>query len=102
MLRHLREDIDVTLDERRLCDYTERMAVLLQHPQHLTGDAELALSRLPGIGVDAEHQRLALIALFLQLIAQLCSRVGLVEEFCFEIEAGREAQVGMGGTRKAV
>ena len=63
---------------------------------------ELPLGRLIGIGVAAERDRPAGIALLAQLGREQRRRLRLVEDAALEIEAGRQAEIGVARPRVAI
>ena len=63
---------------------------------------ELALGRLIGIGVGAERDRLAAIARPRQFRRQQRRRVLLDEDAALEVEAGRQAEIGVRRPREAI
>ncbi len=101
-LRHLGEDVDVALDERSLGDNRHRMAKIAQHFEDRAGDFKLALGGLIGIGVAAERDRPAAISLLAQLLLEQRRSLRLIEDAALEIEAGRQAEIGMARPRVAI
>ena len=100
--RHLAEDVDVALDQRALGDDRHRMAEIAQHFEDRARDAEPALGRLIGVGVAAERDRPAGVALLAQLGREQRRRLRLVEDAGLEIEAGRQAEIGVARPRIAI
>src|SRR5258708_26746346 len=77
------------------------MAKIAQHFEDRTGDAEPTLDRLIGIGIAAERERFAAVPLFAQLGREQSRSLRLVEEAALEIEARRQAEIGMARPRLA-
>src|SRR5665213_531714 len=100
--RHFGEDVDVALDQCALGDDRYRVAEIAQHFEDLAHDAELALGRLIGIGVGADRDRPAAIALFAELGGEQRRRLRLVEDAALEIEPGRQAEIGVARPREAI
>ena len=101
-LRHPRQDVDVAQDQRRLGDDADRMAGRLQHLEDLAHDPVALLDRLVGIGIGADRHGLRLIAGLGELALEQLRRVRLGEQPRLEIDAGRQAHIGMGRPREAV
>ena len=85
-----------------LGDDRDRVAELAQHLEDRARDAEPALGRLIRVGVAAERDRPAGVALLAQLVAQQRRRLRLVEDAGLEIEARRQAEIGMARPRVAI
>ncbi len=101
-LRHPRQDVEVAHDQRRLGDDADRMRHPIEHLENAAHDLQIALDRLIGIGVGADRDHARLVARVRQLLFQQRRRVVLGEQLRFEIEAGRQAEIGVGRPRKAV
>jgi hypothetical protein len=101
-LARLRENIDVARHQRRLGDDADRMAGTLQHLENAAHDLPFALDRLIGIGIGADRDHARLVVRRRQLLFQQLRRVGLGEQFRFEIEPRRQAEIGVGRPREAV
>ena len=71
------------------------MPEIAEHLQDPAGDPEAALDRLVRVGVAAERNRAADVPLFSQLLGEQRGGVRLIEESALEIEAGRQAEIGM-------
>src|SRR4029077_20263851 len=93
--RHLCENVEVALDQRRFGDDRDRVAKIAQYFEDRPGAAELALDRLIGIGVAAECDWAAHIALLAQLDSEQFCSLRLVKEPALEIEPRRQAEIGM-------
>ena len=78
------------------------MAGALQHFENAAHDLPLALDRLIGIGVGADRDHARLVILRRQFLFQQLRRIGLGEQFGFEVEPRRQAEKGVGRPRKAV
>ena len=78
--RHLGEDVEIALDQRRFGDDRHRVAEIAQHFEDRAGDAEPPLDRLVGVGVAAERDRPAGVALLAQLRGEQRRRLRLVED----------------------
>ncbi len=102
ILRHRRQEIDVALHERRFGDHGYRMAELLQHFKDAAGQVDLALDRLIAVGVHTGGNRLRLVGRLRQFGAQQLRRILLDEDAAFEIEPGRQAEIGMRRTGEAI
>ena len=96
------EQIDVALDQRVLGNQRKWMLGFQHHFDQLAGQLELALDRLVRVGVDAQRDRLWHIARLRQLLAQQLRRIGLGKQLGLEIQARRQVQIGVRGTREAV
>ena len=101
-LRHLGQDVDVALDQRRFGDDGDGMPGLAQHFENAAHDLEFAFGRLVGIGVGAERDRRAAIGGLGELGPEQPRRLGLDQYPAFEIEPGRQAQIGVGRAREAI
>jgi hypothetical protein len=95
VLGHLAEDVEVALDQCRFGHDRDRVAKVAEHLQDRARDAEPAFYRLVGIGIAAERDRPAVVSLFPQFPGEQRRRIGLVEQAALEIEAGRQAEIGM-------
>src|ERR1700743_3567490 len=78
------------------------MAATLQNAQDASRYLQALLKRLVTVGVDAERNGLAHVPRLGEFSLQNIDRVCLVEQFGFEIQAGREPKVGVRRARKAV
>jgi hypothetical protein len=78
------------------------MAVALEHLQDAPHDLMLPLDRLVGIGVGADGDGARLVALGRELALEQLRRLGLGEQLGFEVEARREAEIGVGGAGEAI
>ena len=78
------------------------MAGALQHFENAAHDFPLALDRLIGIGVGADRDHARFVILRRQFLFQQLRRVGFGKQFRFEIEPGRQAEIGVGRPRKTV
>ena len=100
--RHPRQNIDVAGHQRRLGDDADRMAGAFQHFENAAHDLPLALDRLIGIGIGADRDHARFVILRRQFLFQQLRRIGLGEQFRFEIEPRRQAEKSVGRPRKAV
>ena len=78
------------------------MPAFQQRFQNLPGDPEPLLDGLVRIGVRAQPDRLADVLRVAQFLAQQLRRSRLVEQPRFEIQAGREVEIGVRGPRETV
>ena len=101
-LRQPRQDVEVAQDQRRLGDDADRMAGALQHFEDAAHHLVLALDRLIRIGVGADRDGARLVARRRQLLLQQRRRIRLHEQLGFEIEPGRQAEIGVGRPREAI
>ena len=92
-LRHLGQQVQVAQDAARLGHDRQRLPRLVQHLQHATGEAQLALDRLVGVGGRAEVDRLRAPAGSAQRDAQALGGIDLGDQTRFEIQPGRQVQV---------
>src|SRR6056297_321533 len=100
--RHVRQDIQIPLDQRALGHNRHRMVEPRQHLQTAPGDRILPLHWLIGIGVGADGDRRHPVAARAQLRLQPRRGLGPRDQPGLEIKAGRQPQIGMAGPRKAV
>ncbi len=100
--RHLAQDVDIALDQRRLGDDRHRVAKPLQHLEQRARDLQLALDRLVGVGIDADCNRPTAVTGLAQLVIQQRRRVRLAEQPGLEIEAGRQAEISVRRPGEAV
>ena len=89
-------------DELALGDDAHRIVEVAQHPQDLAGDPELALDRLVGIGVGPHGDDVGAVFRRSEFGRQQLRGIGLEQDPGFEIEAGREAEIGVRRPREAV
>ena len=101
-LGHVAQDVDVARDELALGDDAHGIVELAQHAEDLAGDLQLALDRLVGIGVGAHGDHVGPVFRRGELGVQKLGGVGLEQDLGLEIEAGREAEIGVGRPREAV
>ncbi len=101
-LRHLGQDVEVAPDQRRFADDRDRMTEIAQHFEDRAGDLEPSFDRLIGIGVAAQRDRSASIALLAQFGSEQARGLRLVEQPAFEIEAWRQAEIGVARPRIAI
>jgi hypothetical protein len=101
-LRHAGENVEIAQDERRLGHDADRMAVTLEHLQDVPHHLMLPLDRLVGIGIGADGDGAGHVAGGRKLALEELRRVRLGKQLGFEVEAGREAEIGVGRPRKAV
>ena len=101
-LRHLAEDVGIALDQRALGQDRHRVAEVLQHPQDRAHDRELLLDRLVGVGVGPHRDRVGHVAPARELGRQHLGRLGLRGQPGLEVEAGRQAEIGMRRAGEAV
>ena len=100
--RHVRQDIQIAQDQRRLGDDGDGMAEVAQHFQNGARDAHLLFQRLIRISVGAHGNHLGDIARCAQLLGQQRRRIGLGEQAAFEIHPRRHAEIGVGGPGEAI
>ena len=100
--RHPLENVDVAGHQRRFGDDADRVACTLQHFENAAHDLPLALDRLVGIGIGADRDHARLVILRRQFLFQELRRIGLGEQFRFEVEPRRQAEERVGRPRKAV
>ncbi len=100
--REFRQQVHVARDQRALGGDGDRVFVLEQHLEQRTCDFVCFFERLVWIGVGAEHDGRAFVARRGEFFFENGGGVGFVEKFGFEIEAGREADVGVAGAGVAV
>jgi hypothetical protein len=62
----------------------------------------LALDRLIGIGVGSDRDHARFVVRRRQFLFQKLRRVGLGEQFRFEVEPRRQAEIGVGRPREAI
>jgi hypothetical protein len=101
-LAHLAQDVGVADDQVGLGDDAQRVAKGVQNLQHLAGDPQPALDRLVGVGVGADLDVARPVPLLRQLGGQQARRLRFEEQPALEVEAGREAQVGVRRPGEAV
>ena len=99
---HAAEDIDVARDQVRLGDDPDRMAGAFQHFEDAAHDLVAPLDRLIRIRVGADRDRARAVARGRELALQQFRRVRLHEQLRFEIEPGREPEIGVRRPGKAV
>ena len=99
---HAAEDIDVARDQVRFGDDADRMAGAFQHLEDAAHDLVAPLDRLVGIRVGADRDRARAVARGRELALQQFRRVRLHEQLRFEIEPGREPEIGVRRPRKTV
>ena len=99
---HLGEDVGVALDQRALGEDRHRVVEVAQTREDLAGDAELLLERLVGVGVGAHRHHRRAVAAAGELGAEDAGGLGLGGEPGLEVEAGGEAEEGVGGAGEAV
>ena len=85
-----------------LGDDAHGIVELAQHTEDLAGDLQLALDRLVGIGVGAHGDHVGAVFRRGELRREQLGGVGLEQDLGLEIEAGREAEIGVGRPREAV
>ena len=95
-LGHGHEKVQVALDQCVLRHQRARVVALVQQRQRRACQPPLLLDRLVWIGVAADVDRLALVVLPREFVAEDFGQVGLGEELGFEVQAGREVEVGVG------
>ena len=100
--RHRREDVDVARDQRGFRHYAHGVIGARQRFEHAPHDAAALFGRLVWIGVGADRQRSRNIARRRQFALQHLRRALLDENLGLEIEAGRIADIGVGGPRVAI
>src|SRR6516164_7125670 len=86
--RHVGENVDVTLDQRRFADNRDGVTKFTQHFEDRPRDAKTAFDRLIRIGIAAQRQRLAGVSFFSQLGGEQGCCLRLVKETALKIEAG--------------
>lgn len=100
--RQGRQQVDVALDEGRFGDHAEGMGKLAQHLDEGAGQAEAALHRLVGIGIDAEGNGGAAVAGPGQFLPQQCRGVRLVKQAALEVQPRRQAEPGVAGAGETI
>ncbi len=99
---HRLQDVDVAGDQRRFGDDVAGVAKLVQHLQQATCDLFRSFRRLIGVGIDAQGQGARLVFRVGQFLAQRLCSIGLAKDTRLEIEAGRQVEIGVGRSRKAI
>ena len=102
LLRHGRDQVQVSLHPAGLGHQRERMVGLAQYLDHAAGEAQVALYRLVAVSRRADGDQLRPVGLARQLPAQQLHRVALGDDLRFKIEAGRQVQVAVRRPRVAV
>jgi hypothetical protein len=95
------KDVDVARDQVVLGDDADRIVEIGEHLQDRPRDLELALDRLVGIGVGAHRHHVGPILRRSELGFEQFRRLGLEQDLGLEIEAGRQAEIGVRRTREA-
>ena len=85
-----------------LRDDADRMAEVLQHLQDPPHDLILLLDRLVRIGIGADRDGARRIFRIGQLALQKLRRLRLHEQLRLEVEAGRQAEIGVRRPREAI
>ena len=101
-LRHRREQIEIAQHQRGLGDQRDRMIVRGQHFENAARDAQLLLDRLVDVGVAGQHDEARLVGFLRQLAREQGGGRGLHEDLRLEIEARREAAIGVVGPGEAI
>ncbi len=96
------EDIEIAQHQRRFGHDADRMAGALQHFEDAPHDLIAPLDRLIGIGIGADGDDLRHVARRRQFALQQFRRVRLHEQFGFEIEPRRQAEIGVRRPREAI
>ena len=78
------------------------MLQLVQYFQNITGNAQPAFDRLPGIGVGADGQWLADVARLPEFLPEQPGGFRLVVELGFEVEPRRMPEIGVAGSGIAI
>src|SRR5262249_20591702 len=86
----------------RFRDDTDGMAAAIEHLEDAPHDLVFALDRLVGIGIRADRYGAWDVTGGRQLAFEQLRRIRLGEELGFEIESGRQAEIGVGRPREAV
>ena len=100
--REVGEQVDVALDQRRLRDDEHRVARLDEHLEQRARHTEAALERLPGIGRDADRDRLRTVARLRERLPKEPRRVALDVQPTLEVEPGRVPEPRVTRSREAV
>ena len=101
-LCHAGENVEIAQHQRRLGDNADRMVGAVEHFQDAAHDFVAPLDRLIGIGIGADGDHLRRIAGRRQFLRQKLGGFRLHEQLGFEIESGRQAEIGVGRAREAV
>ena len=101
-LGHVGQDVDVARHQMVLGDDAHRIVEVAQHAQDLARDLELALDRLIGIGVGAHGHHVGPVLRRGELGHEQLGGVGLEQDLGLEVEAGRQAEIGVRRPREAV
>src|SRR6185312_1864457 len=101
-LGHAGEDVDVAQHQRRFGDDADRMAGTLQHFEDAAHHLIFALDRLVRVGVGADGDDLRLVGGRGQFLLQQFRRLRLHEQLRLEIEARRQAEIGVRRPRETV
>src|SRR5690606_27805708 len=97
-----REQVEVALHQRALGHQPERVAELGQHLDQFAGDPVAALDRLVGVGVHAQRDRRAAVALAREFGAQAFGGIGLGEQPGLEVQPRRQVHPRVRRARVAV
>jgi len=100
--REIPQQIDIAQDQGALGDDGDRVAAASQYRENAACNFEPLFQRLIPIGVDAQRDRFANVFRLCEFAFENFDRIGLVEQLCFKIQAGRQAQIRMGRTGKTV
>src|SRR5688572_8518105 len=79
-----------------------RVVTLGEHFEYRAGHRKSTLDRLVRVGIGAQVDWAAYVGAPVQLLAQMCRSIFLVEKARFEVEAGRKVQVLMARTGIAI
>ena len=101
-LGHAGEDVEVAQHQRRFGDDADRMAGAVEHFEDAAHHLVFALDRLIGIGIGADGDDARLVAGRRQFLFQKVGGFRLDEQLGFEIETGRQTEIGMRRPREAV
>ena len=101
-LGHARENVEIAQHQRRLGDDADRMAGAVEHFENAAHHLVAPLDRLIRVGIGADRDHLRLIAGRRQFLFQQIGCFRLHQQLGFEIEPGRQAEIGVGRPREAV
>lgn len=101
-LGHRREQIEITLDQRRLRDRGKRLTMVMHHLDHLPRDQPFALDRLIRVRIHAERDRLGHVARLREFAREQLRGIHLRVDPALEIEPRRQPEIAVRRPREAV